>query len=216
MGRRGTWFGEDNVVRRLTAADWVSMVALLFGWASAVLLSLGEPNPAVLAMLGGYGFDKLDGYVARRLGVTSPFGRQVDSYIDVFVYLVPAALLYRHTLSPHPLAAVVVGFAVLAFGGLRLVRHNDEGFLENDAGDACYHGTTVVHTNVVVVACSLVGTVLALPAAWGWVAGVLCVLVCPLMVSEYRAPKTDAAHAVGALVALGLAVTVLALELGAL
>jgi CDP-diacylglycerol--serine O-phosphatidyltransferase len=214
--RRGTWFGEDNVVRRLTVADYVSLVALLFGWTCVVLFALGEPYWAVLAMLVGYGFDKLDGYVARRLGVSSPFGRQVDSYIDVFVYLVPAALAYHYTLSPHPLATVVVGFAVLAFGGLRLVRHNDEGFLENEAGESCYHGTTVVHTNVVVVACSLVAAVLALPTLWGWLAGALVVAVCPLMVSEYRAPKTDTAHAVGGVVVLVVAATALALEYGVL
>lgn len=216
FARRGTWFGEDNVLRRLTVADYVSLVALLFGWTSVVLFALNEPHWGVLAMLAGYGFDKLDGAVARRLGVTSPFGRQVDSYIDVFVYLVPAALVYHYTLSPHPLATVVVGFAVLAFGGLRLVRHNDEGFLENDAGESCYHGTTVVHTNVVVVACSLLAAVFTLPALWGWVAGALTVGVCPLMVSEYRAPKTDRAHAVGGFVVLFVAIVALALEYGTL
>jgi CDP-diacylglycerol--serine O-phosphatidyltransferase len=201
LDRRGTWFGEENVLRRLTIADYVSLVALFFGWTSAVLLLVGDPNLAVVAMFAGYGFDKLDGYCARRLGVSSPFGRQVDSFIDVFVYLLPAALLYHYALAPHLLASVLVGFAVLAFGGLRLVRHNDEGFLTNADGDSCYHGTTVVHTNLLVVACAFLGAAFE-GAAWGWVAGGAAVLACPLMVSEYRAPKTDRSHLLGALAVL--------------
>lgn len=208
LDRRGTWFGEGNVLRRLTAADYVSLVALFFGWVCAVLLLSGDPGGAVVAMVAGYGFDKLDGYCARRLGVSSPFGRQVDSFIDVFVYLVPAALLYHYTLAPHLLASVVVGFAVLAFGGLRLVRHNDEGFLTNADGDTCYHGTTVVHTNLLVVALAFLGAALD-PPAWGWVAGGAVVLACPLMVSEYRAPKTDTSH----LLAAGAVVLAVALLL---
>jgi len=70
-------------------------------------------------MFAAFLLDKLDGYYARRTGNSSPFGRRVDSFIDVFAYLVPAALLYR-TVSPHVAVTWVVGFVILAFGGLRV------------------------------------------------------------------------------------------------
>jgi CDP-diacylglycerol--serine O-phosphatidyltransferase len=200
---------RTNIAAQLTGADYISLTALLVAWGSALLFLRGDPNLALFAMFGAFFLDKLDGWYARRTGNSSPFGRRVDSFIDVFAYLVPGALLYR-AISPHVLATWVVGFLVLAFGGLRLIRHNAEGFGE-DSGRSYYHGTTVVHTNLVVVA----NYFLVVLFGWsGWLAGVLVVATCPLMVSNYKAYKTDASHVLagfGALVAGGLA---LCLELG--
>jgi len=200
---------RTNVAARLTGADYISLGALLVAWGSALLFLRGEPNLALLAMFAAFLFDKLDGYYARRTGNSSPFGRRVDSFIDVFAYLVPAALLYR-TVSPHVAVTWVVGFVILAFGGLRLVRHNAEGFGEND-GHSYYHGTTVVHTNLVVVA----NYVLVILTGWsGWSAGVVVAAVCPLMISDYKAYKTDTSHVLaGGCVVLATALAV-CFELG--
>lgn len=202
---------RTNVLARLTGADYISLGALLVGWGCSLLFLRGEINYGLVAMFGGFLLDKADGWWARRSGVTSPFGRRLDSFIDVFVYLVPGALLYHYALSPHPLASLVVGFLVLAFGGLRLIRHNTEGF-GDDGGDSFYHGTTVVHTNMVVVANYFVAAFLA---AWnGLAAAVTIAVACPLMVSDYKAYKTDVSHLLAggaAALAVGLA---LALELG--
>jgi CDP-diacylglycerol--serine O-phosphatidyltransferase len=204
---------DGNMIHRLNAADWLSLTALFWGWVGAVLLVTGEPNWAILAVLVGFVFDKLDGYYARKRGLSSPFGRQIDSFIDVFVYLVPAALLYHAAMAPHPLVSAVVGFVVLAFGGLRLVRHSSEGF--GEAGSTSYYvGTTVVHTHLVVLANYFL---VALLGPWdGWLAGATVVAVCPLMTSRYRAYKTDLGHGLVGLagaVAVGLA---LGLEYGLL
>jgi phosphatidylserine synthase len=202
-----------NMVGRLGGADWLSLGALFCAWVGGVLFLRGEPNWAIIAVLGGFVFDKLDGFYARRVGETSRFGRGIDSFIDVFVYLVSAALLYHFTMAPHPLASVAVGFVVLMFGGLRLVRHTAEGF--GDGDEASYYvGTTVVHTHVVALANYFLIT---LVDPWnGWLAGVTVVAVCPLMTSQYRAYKTDVGHWLVAgfgTVALALS---LAIEFGAL
>ncbi|MFC7139304.1 CDP-alcohol phosphatidyltransferase family protein [Halosimplex aquaticum] len=198
--------GRTNVLARLTGADYVSLTALFVGWGSTLLLLGGEPNLGLLAMFAGFGLDKLDGWWARRTGASSPFGRQIDSFIDVFVYLVPGALLFHVALAPAEVASLVVGFLVLSFGGLRLVRHNSEGF-GSDGGTSFYHGTTVVHTNLVVVANYFLA---AFVAPWnGWIAGVTIAAACPLMVSDYKAYKTDGSHmlaAIGVLVACGFAI----------
>jgi CDP-diacylglycerol--serine O-phosphatidyltransferase len=210
-GRRVTEAGRTNVLSSLTGADYLSLVALFFGWTSALLFLRGEPNVALIVMFVAFLFDKLDGYYARRAGVSSPFGRQVDSFIDVFAYLVPAALLYHVTMAPHPVVGAVVGFVILALGGLRLVRHNAEGF-GSEGDESYYHGTTVVHTNVVCVANYFLFT---LVGPWnGWAAGVAVLLAAPLMVSDYKAYKNDKSHLLAGAVALlasGLAVL---LELG--
>ncbi|MFC7076009.1 CDP-alcohol phosphatidyltransferase family protein [Haloarcula halophila] len=216
---RGVWADRrvtntadrTNVVDQLTGADYISLAALLVGWGSALLFVRDEPNLALLAMFGAFALDKADGWYARRTGTSSPFGRQVDSFIDIFAYLVPAVLLYHTVLAPNDVASLLVGFLVFAFGGLRLVRHNSEGF-GSDGDASYYHGTTVVHTNLVVVTNYFLW---ALVPGWnGWLAGLVVTAVCPLMVSDYKAYKTDVSHllaALGAGIAAGLA---LALEFG--
>lgn len=204
---------EPNILRRLGVADYLSLGALFWGLVSALLFVEGEPNWAIVAMLGAYAFDKLDGFVARKLDETSKLGLKIDSYIDVFTYLVPAALLFHVALAPNVYVSAVVGFLVLGFGGLRLIRHASEGL--GTEGDVDYYrGITVVHTNLAVVGAYFVDAFAPRylrgwdGALWGWVAGVAVAAVCPLMVSDYKSYKTDLGHGLAAaagLVAAGLA-----------
>ncbi len=188
-----------GLLGRLTGADYLSLVALFFAWSSAVLLLGGSVHLAIVVMFGAFLFDKLDGYYARSRGVASPFGRQVDSFIDVFAYLVTGALLYHVALSPSPWMSVLVGFAILTFGGLRLVRHADEGFGEDD-GTSYYVGWTVVHVNFVVLATFYADLFVA--GFDGWLAAIPVLLTCPLMISGYKSYKTTIGHALAAVFAL--------------
>lgn len=200
---------RTNVLSQLSGADYISLGALFVAWGSVLLFLQGEPNLAILAMFGAFLLDKADGWYARRTDVSSPFGRRVDSFIDVFAYLVTAALLYR-TFSPHSLVALLVGFLIIAFGGLRLIRHNAEGF-GSDGNASYYHGTTVVHTNLVVVANYFL---IQFINPWsGWLAAFLILASCPLMISNYKAYKTDASHVLAGASALLAGVLALALEL---
>lgn len=202
---------RTNILRTLNSADLLSLVALFIAWTSALLFLRGEPNWGILVMFGAFVFDKFDGYWARRRNISSQFGRQIDSFIDIFAYLVTGALLFHYELAPTAVASAVVGFAILAFGGLRLVRHNAEGF-DSDGSVSYYHGTTVVHTNVVVVVNYVLVTLLSV---WnGWLAAGTILLACPLMISEYRAPKTAATHVVLGGFAAVIGVFCLLLEYG--
>jgi len=207
---------DDSVgmgfLERLTGADYLSLVALLFAWTSAILVVGGEVNWGIIAMFGSFLFDKLDGYYARKHDVASSFGRQIDSFIDVFAYLVTGALVYHVALSPHPVLSVVVGFAIIAFGGLRLVRHASEGFGEDD-GTSYYVGYTVVHVNFVVLLTYYLDLFVA---GWnGWLAAVPILVVCPLMVSGYRSYKTTVGHVIAGTVCLAAAGISLGIELAA-
>lgn len=184
-----------GLLGRLTGADYLSLIALFFAWTSAVLMLQGSVHLGILVMFGAFLFDKLDGYYARRYGVASPFGRQVDSFIDVFAYLVTAALLYHVALSPSEWMTVLVGFAIFTFGGLRLVRHADEGFGESE-GKRYYLGWTVVHVNVVVLVLFYLDQ-FVVPIG-GLVAAVPILATCLLMVSGYKSYKTDVGHALAA------------------
>lgn len=214
LSRRNGWGRSTDRVHLLsvlTTADYLSLAALFIAWLSILLLLSNEPNWAILTMFGAFLFDKLDGYWARRTGTASPFGRQIDSFIDIFAYLVTGALLFHYELAPHDAVSAVVGFVILAFGGLRLVRHSSEGFESHDSV-SYYHGTTVVHTSAVVlmnyVALNLVGF-------WnGWITTVLVLVSAPFMISEYRAPKTLGSHVLLGVLTVGVGAVALALELG--
>lgn len=185
--------GVGRYLSTLTVADRLSLTALFFAWVAALLILDGAPNWGVVVMFLAFLFDKADGFYAREYGEPSPFGRRVDSFIDIFSYLVPAALLSHVAIAPNIAASAVVGFVVICLGGLRLLRHDAEGF-ESADGTSYYRGTTVVHTNVVVVLNYLLAT---LVAVWSWpLATVLILLASPLMISEYRAPKTVRAHVI--------------------
>jgi len=187
----GSSTNRTNILRTLNSADALSLAALFVAWSSALLFLAGESNWAVVVMFGAFVLDKLDGYWARRRGISSKFGRQIDSFIDIFAYLVTGALLFHYELAPNRPVSAVVGFAILAFGGLRLVRHNAEGF-DSEDDVSYYHGTTVVHTNAVVVSNYLLASLVGF---WGgWIAAATVLVATPLMISEYRAPKTAGAH----------------------
>jgi CDP-diacylglycerol--serine O-phosphatidyltransferase len=212
LDRRAVGSGErTNVLAALTGADLVSLGALFLAWLSVLTFLRGPPTHAVLLMFGGYALDKADGAYARWRGVSSPFGRQIDSFIDVFVYLVTGALLFHYAVSPHPAASVVVGVLVLAFGGLRLVRHNAEGFGDED-GTSYYHGTTVVHTTLIVVTSYLL--LQRIPFWNGWLAAVAVIVACPLMTSDYKSYKSPAGHARAAGAVLLAVILVTLIDLG--
>lgn len=202
-----------TLLGRLGGADLISLGALAVAWVAALLFVAGEPNWAIVATFGAAGLDKLDGFYARTYGEPTRFGRQLDSFVDIFVYLVTAALLFHFAVSPHPFVSAAVGFLLVAFGVLRLLRHADEGFGDED-GTSYYLGLTVVHAMVLVVANYYL---LALVAEWnGWIAAASVVALCPLMVSGYKSYKSDAGHALaglGAVLAVALAV---AMEYGLL
>ncbi|WP_335999051.1 CDP-alcohol phosphatidyltransferase family protein [Halorientalis halophila] len=211
VDRRKPSGDEEYLLFRLGIADYISLVALFFGWTATILVVSGEPNWALVTMLVAFAFDKLDGFYARTFGEPTTMGRHIDAFIDVFTYLVPAVALYHFVLSPHTSLSVVVGFVVLAFGLLRLVRFASEG-LEDDDGTSYYRGITVVHVNVLVVANYFLA---AFVGFWnGWLAAASILLAAPLMISNYRSYKTASSHTVVALLALLLVGLALVLEFG--
>jgi len=197
----------NHALSSLSPADYVSLLALLTAWSGTLVILDGALHLGILVVFVAFGLDKLDGYVARRTGCASPYGRRIDSFIDVFAYLVPSALVFHYAIAPNAVVSAVVGFLVIGFGGLRLVRHNDEGF--GTEGEVSYYrGTTVVHTAVLVVVNFV--AVETLPFWNAWLAAVTLAVACPFMLSDYRCYKTAGTQWVAGLVVLVLAGLVLA------
>jgi phosphatidylglycerophosphate synthase len=97
--------GSANVVTTVRAGG-VALAAAL----------IGEPPSAAVAWLAvGLGstvafLDGVDGWLARRTGMASPFGARFDMEVDALLMLVLSALVWRHDKA---------GAWILAGGGLR-------------------------------------------------------------------------------------------------
>ena len=83
-----------------------------FGWAAGIL---------VLAIV----LDMADGFVARKVGATTPFGVQLDSMADLISFgMAPAVLVHTWALDAWPLAAWAGAFLWLTCAAFRLARFN--------------------------------------------------------------------------------------------
>lgn len=113
-----------------------------------------------LAMLG----DALDGLLARRLGLVRNFGRYLDGFMDVLIYLVAPAL-----------GCYLMGFsgvwsvfllAMLMAGCIRLAVFNDIGNLQEEGGLA-YLGMPVFWSVFLLAGFELLAFVLPTPLLFG-------------------------------------------------
>lgn len=145
-----------DFIKKLTLADYISFIALFFAWLSILILISGFPNWAIISNMVAFGFDVIDGYTARKLKVDSKLGREIDSFVDIFTYILFASLLFFLYLSPHIFMSFFVGFVLILFGGLRLIRYNNEGILV-DEKKPYYRGVTVLHLNFITILFYFIG-----------------------------------------------------------
>lgn len=174
-----------DIIRKLHFADYISFISLFFAWAGIWLLLYNEPNFAIITNMAAFLFDCLDGYIARKYQHDTVFGRQVDSYVDIFTYLIFAVILFTKYISPHFVIGLIVSFSILLFGGLRLIRFNSEGILE-DQKDKYYRGVTVVHMSFVTLICYFLQSIISLN---NWLSSLLLFLISLSMISDYKSYK---------------------------
>ena len=133
-------------IRTIGPAGAVSLLSLAVAWAAIGLAVVGSLRASVLCALLAFLLDMADGYIARRFKVSSEFGRQLDSMIDVINYSVYSAVLVSFYLAPG-VFGWAVGFVIVATGILRLLRFNTEGF-SDDEPVKYYRGIVVVHLSL--------------------------------------------------------------------
>ncbi len=98
---------------------------LAFGVLGISLSATGNFTCAAYCILLALVMDGCDGRVARALGVSGPFGRELDSLADVVSFGVsPAFMLYSAFLSHEGLMGYVALVAFSVFGAFRLARFN--------------------------------------------------------------------------------------------
>jgi CDP-diacylglycerol--serine O-phosphatidyltransferase len=167
----------------------LTLAALCSGLTAIRFALQGELKLAVIAVIVAAIFDALDGRVARRLGVTSRFGAELDSLSDFLCFGVsPALVLYLASLKDGGALGWVVTLMFPICSALRLARFNTA--LLADTPPPAWTGS--YFTGVPAPAGALLALIplmvsFEIEAAWprhALVVGIVLVAVGALMVSQ--------------------------------
>jgi CDP-diacylglycerol--serine O-phosphatidyltransferase len=121
--------GERTLARRIRFAlvNACTLSSLMLGL-SAIFIAVnqGDVRVAAALLIACVIFDGLDGFLARRLGVASPFGAQMDSLADMCSFgLAAPVVVYAWLNGSAPAALLVPACAlVAAAAAIRLARFN--------------------------------------------------------------------------------------------
>lgn len=120
--------GERSMARRVrfAAANSCTLASLSIGLFAIFLAMQGEVRWAAACLIASVVFDGLDGALARRLGVSSPFGAQMDSLADMCSFGLAAPVVVYSSLAGRvpPAAAAVACALVAGCAAIRLARFN--------------------------------------------------------------------------------------------
>jgi CDP-diacylglycerol--serine O-phosphatidyltransferase len=120
--------GEHTVARRLRFAlvNGCTLASLGLGLVAIFLAMHGEVRGAAACLVACVAFDGLDGALARKLGVSSPFGAQMDSLADMCSFgLAAPVVVYASLAHEVPTAAAMVACVLVAScAAVRLARFN--------------------------------------------------------------------------------------------
>jgi CDP-diacylglycerol--serine O-phosphatidyltransferase len=120
--------GEPTLTRRVhfLLVNCCTLASLSLGLLAILLAMRGDVQAAAVCLIACVGFDGLDGALARRLGVSSPFGAQMDSLADMCAFgLAAPVVVYASVAGSVPAAAAAVACALVAgCAAIRLARFN--------------------------------------------------------------------------------------------
>ena len=184
-GRRGL---RGLSINRLIP-NVLTLAALCSGLTAIRFGLQGEFRLAVIAVIVAAIFDALDGRVARRLGVTSQFGAELDSLSDFLCFgVAPALVLYLASLKGAGSLGWVVTLMFPICSALRLARFNTA--LLADTPPPAWTGSYFTGVPAPAGALlALVPLVISFEAEAAWprhpiVVGIVLVAVAGLMVSR--------------------------------
>ena len=110
---------------RLLAPSAFTTLNMMSGLSSVMLAFDGHFTVAAALIAVSIVLDIADGFVARLIGATSPFGLQLDSLADLISFgLAPAILVHTWALDEWPILSWLAAFFWLACAAFRLARFN--------------------------------------------------------------------------------------------
>ena len=120
--------GAHTMRRRASFAlvNACTLASLALGLTAIFLAMQGDVRVAAACLVACVGFDGLDGALARRLGVSSPFGAQMDSLADMCSFGLAAPVVVYASLA-HTVPTAFAALACILVAGcaaIRLARFN--------------------------------------------------------------------------------------------
>jgi CDP-diacylglycerol--serine O-phosphatidyltransferase len=96
--------GEPTAARRawFLVVNACTLASLSLGMLAILLAMQGQVRIAAFCLIACVLFDGLDGLLARRLGVASPFGSQMDSLADLCAFGIAAPVVVYASIAPEP------------------------------------------------------------------------------------------------------------------
>lgn len=175
------------IIGHIGLAGAVTLASLGFAWAAIALLLNQQIKFAVLCSVTAFLLDTADGFLARKLGTTSEFGKQLDGMVDAINYSVLAALVTATILVPN-IWGWLIGFLILACGLIRLVLFNINGF--SVTGETYYYrGIVTPHLTLATAILGFGKFAFNLPE---WAIAVVLVLLAIGQLSTIKVKKTGA------------------------
>ncbi|MBP2635614.1 MAG: pssA: CDP-diacylglycerol-serine O-phosphatidyltransferase [Firmicutes bacterium] len=157
----------------------VTAVNLVFGMFAIIFTFQGELFNAALFVVAAMVADGMDGRVARYFGVSSDFGKELDSLCDVVSFgVAPAIMAYVYMLQEFPGGALIAAaFAIC--GALRLARFN----VNTGVVKGYFMGLPIPAAGCVVATFVMLGV-----KPTGWLFPLMVLVFAYLMVSTVRYP----------------------------
>ncbi|MCR8455987.1 MAG: CDP-diacylglycerol--serine O-phosphatidyltransferase [Crenarchaeota archaeon] len=124
----GVTIRKGGVKFFFTIPNIFTLSNVVSGFIAIYFASVGDYLTSFLFITLAIIFDGADGFIARKLGAASDFGRELDSLCDEVSFgVAPAFLLVRITVDKNPQLtpyAIIIGAIFASFGALRLARFN--------------------------------------------------------------------------------------------
>ena len=160
----------------------VTLANIALGFAAILAAAQGHFQRAIMFLFAGALCDLADGRLARALGATSHFGKELDSLSDMVSFgVAPAVLVYLAVLAPLGAAGMVIAAIFPLAGAVRLARYNID---TSEGTDQTFQGLPIP------IAASYVWSfVIMREGITGWLVAGGVLLIAALMVSTVKVPK---------------------------
>lgn len=111
-----------KMIKELKIADYVTLMNLLSGIISVYFAFQKELLLASAFMILGVFFDKIDGFIARKLNQESDIGAELDSLSDLVTFGIAPAALISNLFNNNWVSLISLLLPIC--GSLRLARYN--------------------------------------------------------------------------------------------
>ena len=112
-----------------------TLINLFLGFLAIINTMSGNYYVACYIILAAGAFDSVDGKIARLIGISTNFGKEIDSLADMISFcLAPSILVYSlYTQNMPGITGELIASAPLIMGAIRLARFNMEVYDEQPA-----------------------------------------------------------------------------------